>query len=236
MQEDIRGGLLKYENTEEPLIHLGQALTRYDQIADGFVYLNNKEKDYEIVNELKISWVDNFLAEILRPQTQTRLKTQTKILIFSKFIASRKLIYNFLVNEGLFNRSDDITQCFLYEKDYQAIEDFKKSTSQLSILISSQKLMSTGFNLQDANIVIFYSNDGDFASKEQAIGRVARQGQQKEVFIYDLVINSSFKTETIEKIIAFTQDKSSADERALKRLLTKEKKLESLKNYFTNNN
>lgn len=219
MQDGIREGILCIDEVESPLAQLTQAVSKYDQIADGFIY--DEEKSYEIVNTIKIDALNNLLIKLIESPPKA-----IKILIFCRFIASRNIVFKCLSqHESKYN-------VFLYEKDYNIIESFKNKKTGVSILISSQKLMSTGFNLQDANIVIFYSNDGDFATKSQAIARVARQGQQKDVYIYDLVINSSLREEIIEKSTSFSKSKCSADERALQRSLKKEIKLKKLENYL----
>lgn len=221
MQESIRNGILAINNQEYPLNEVVQSLAKFDQVADGFIYTD--KSNYEVVNILKLNALNSLLNRIKEKATLN--KENIKVLIFSKFIASRRLI-----NQGV------SCEKFLFENNTFTIKEFQASTSPLSVLISSQKLMATGFNLQDANHVIFYSNEGDYSSKAQAIGRVLRQGQAKEVYIYDLVINSAEKKDLLKKAIAFSQDSNSSDQRALKRLLAKEEKLTSLKEYFITTN
>ena len=67
---------------------------------------------------------------------------------------------------------------------------------QAQFLLSNKMCGAYGLNLQFCHVVIFYSNDFDYATRAQAEDRVYRLGQKETVYIYDIVCE-----DTIDELI-----------------------------------
>lgn len=91
---------------------------------------------------------------------------------------------------------------------YQAIEHFISSTTALLL---SGKAGGTGLTLTCASKMIIVEPDWNPSNDSQVMGRVWRQGQNKEVDIYRLLIGCSFE----EKILQRQQLKQSLSEKLI---------------------
>lgn len=129
-------------------------------------------------------------------------KPTDKIIIFSCFCTSLDMI-QYYTNEEIpidIYRLNSTQSIMARDK---LISDFQKSTEN-SVLFGTYDLMSNGFNLQSANVVILVDYWWNDSKTQQAIARSIRQGQtSKEVDIYFFVSNTG-----VEKaLFAKQQDK-----------------------------
>ena len=86
---------------------------------------------------------------------------------------------------------------------------------EIEILIAHPKSASHGLNLQGyANKIVFLSLPWSAELYEQAIGRIHRQGQKREVWCYIMITNNSID----EKIWAALHDKQAVSDIAMKEL------------------
>lgn len=111
-----------------------------------------------------------------------------KVIVFTEFVATQDYLSELLKNRGyttsLLNGSMSI------DERNVVLEEFKTDTN---ILISTDA-GGEGLNLQFSNVVINYDLPWNPMKIEQRIGRVDRIGQQKDVQIYNFILN-----ETVEK-------------------------------------
>ena len=70
------------------------------------------------------------------------------------------------------------------EKRQHIVDMFNDETSPFTICLISVKAGGVGLNLVGANRLILFEPDYNPANDQQAVGRIWRVGQQKEVFIY----------------------------------------------------
>ena len=108
-----------------------------------------------------------------------------KIIIFTEFVATQKYLERILKEKGytitLLNGSMSI------EKRNIAMREFRDKTN---IFISTDA-GGEGINLQFSNIIINYDLPWNPMKIEQRCGRVDRIGQQRDVEIYNLIIEDT---------------------------------------------
>lgn len=101
----------------------------------------------------------------------------------------------------------------LNQKNRQkSLEAFRNGTQ---FLIANKMCGAYGLNLQFCRNIIFYDNDFDFATRAQAEDRVHRLGQDKDVYIYDIVANDTID-EFITKNLNKKEDMVEAFKQSLK--------------------
>jgi SNF2 family DNA or RNA helicase len=125
-----------------------------------------------------------------------QIPKQDKIIIFTSFKRLIDLIETAILKEykGLkYERIDgDITG----QARSNAINHFKYNPDT-RVLIMSYKVGSDSLNLTEANHMIFMEPTWTPATKLQAIGRCHRMGQNKEVFIYDIIISDTIEQKVL---------------------------------------
>ncbi|XBW35465.1 hypothetical protein QEN19_001038 [Hanseniaspora menglaensis] len=126
----------------------------------------------------KIKVLDNLLAQI----TST---TNDKIVIISNYTQTLDIIQDLLKYKHHlpFIRLDGSTPAKLRPS---IVKDFN-TNSHIKCFLLSAKSGGMGLNLIGGNRLILFDNDWNPAIDQQAMGRVHRDGQKKECFIYRLV-------------------------------------------------
>ncbi len=122
-----------------------------------------------------------------------------KIILFSQFTSMLKII------EDRFNKAK-IKYSLLTgqtRKREEAIEHFKSGETQVFLI--SLKAGGVGLNLVEADTVIHYDPWWNPAVENQATDRAHRIGQNKEVFVYKLIVANTIE----EKIIALQAKKQA---------------------------
>ena len=118
---------------------------------------------------------------------------QQKIIIFTEFVATQKYLERILKEKGytitLLNGSMSI------EERNIAMREFRDKTN---IFISTDA-GGEGINLQFSNIIINYDLPWNPMKIEQRCGRVDRIGQQRDVEIYNLIIE-----DTVQRTVSGT--------------------------------
>ena len=78
--------------------------------------------------------------------------------------------------------------------------DLFRKEKHHNLLIASSKVLTTSANLQEANVLIYFSRDYSYLTYEQSKARAHRLGQQKTVFVYPLIFDMCLD-ETIDRAI-----------------------------------
>ena len=114
-------------------------------------------------------------------------KAQDKVIIFTEFIESQKIIMNRLKERGIavveFNGG--LTSA---EKN-QVIKEFQDNAQ---VLVSTES-GGEGRNLQFCNVMINYDLPWNPMLIEQRIGRIHRLGQTREVFVFNLAAQDTIE-------------------------------------------
>ncbi|WFE69243.1 DEAD/DEAH box helicase [Thiomicrospira sp. R3] len=120
------------------------------------------------------------------------LEGQHKVIIFSQFSSMLKIIADSLTKQNISyslltgqtkNREDEINR-------------FKNGETQVFLI--SLKAGGVGLNLTEADTVIHYDPWWNPAVENQATDRAYRIGQDKEVFVYKLVVANSIEEKILQ--------------------------------------
>lgn len=128
------------------------------------------------------------------------IKNNDKILLFSQFTSMidliaqelKKLKINFLVLTGETNKKERM----------ELVNEFNNKNN-IKIFLISLKAGGTGLTLTSANAVIHYDPWWNLSLENQATDRAHRIGQEKNVFIYKLIVKDSIE----EKILSLQESK-----------------------------
>lgn len=101
----------------------------------------------------------------------------------------------------------------------QVLSEFRSSESSSRVLVSTRQSLAVGVNLQCANTVIFNDMPWSPADIQQAVGRVRRLNQKKQVNEYWMKSNTLFDTslmtilhQKIQLIIQYAEGKNLKEE------------------------
>lgn len=137
-----------------------------------------KQAEYQY-SDVKIETMLNIVDRIIGEDPQQ------KIIIFTEFVATQKYLERILKEKGytitILNGSMSI------EERNLAMREFRDKTN---IFISTDA-GGEGINLQFSNIIINYDLPWNPMKIEQRCGRVDRIGQQRDVEIYNLIIEDT---------------------------------------------
>jgi non-specific serine/threonine protein kinase len=123
-----------------------------------------------------------------------------KVIVFSQFVQMLTIMRKYL-------ETQKITYSYLdgSTRDRQAEIDRFNNTPEIQVFLCSLKAGGLGINLTAANYVILYDPWWNPAVEQQAMDRVYRIGQKKEVFVYKLISKGTVE----EKILKLQQKKKS---------------------------
>lgn len=137
-------------------------------------------------NGKKIGKINNIMGNI---------PGDDKVIIFSSLTTILTYVFNRLSIPDGCDRAKYINMYHgkqtLKERD-SIIERFKKDDS-CRVLLINIKSGGTGLNLVEANHVIIMDPYWNDSEQEQAINRIYRIGQKKDVFVYKLLIDNSIE-------------------------------------------
>ncbi|WPX09632.1 DEAD/DEAH box helicase [Caldicellulosiruptor danielii] len=146
-----------------------------------------------VANQAEAQFIDAKAEALLDLIFKIRMEQKdSKFLIFTEFIETQEYLYDILTNQGYnvvkLNGSMNI------EERKEILSKFKENAD---ILISTDA-GGEGINLQFCNIVINYDMPWNPMKIEQRIGRVDRIGQQKDVFVFNFVLEDTVENRVRE--------------------------------------
>lgn len=150
--------------------------------------------------EALIEWLYNLQVEENEPDM--------KVLIFTEFVPTQKMLKEFLEARGI--PVVTINGSMTMEERKQAQDDFRKSHR---VLVSTDA-GGEGLNLQFAHIIINYDIPWNPMRLEQRIGRVDRIGQPKKVRAINFVFENSVEfrvREVLEQKLSVIFDEFGID-------------------------
>lgn len=135
------------------------------------------------------------MSALIRHLRQNK-KDNLKTVVFSQFTSFLDLIGESLNREIIhFTRLDGSMPQAKREK---VLLDFSKQESGVGVLLISLRAGGVGLNLTCANRVIMMDPWWNFAIEAQAIDRVHRLGQSKEVVVTRFVMQDSVEERILE--------------------------------------
>ena len=175
-------------------------MLRLHQISSGFVY----DKDFQDAAEWdlpedimpnEVQWIgkSNPKLDALYSDIQ---ELALPLIIITHFSAEAARIYDDL---------KDTYNCCLMTgwKRVGTVDGFKSGEHQ--IMIANSAVISKGFNLQNANKILFYSNTFSLETRLQTEGRIFRIGQKHPC----MYIDYQYKDTVDEKIVKSLQIKGN---------------------------
>jgi hypothetical protein len=121
-----------------------------------------------------------------------------RMLIFSQSTKVLDIIHCVLKNRFNLSRIDGKTK----EKDRQRfVDEFNHKKSQIDVMLVSTKAGGQGLTLTGADICIMYDPSWNPAEDSQAVDRVYRIGQKKEVTVFRLITAGTVEEKRYEKQI-----------------------------------
>lgn len=151
-------------------------------------------KLFEICDSMELigDGLESSKLEVLKEHLESTIVNGQKAIIISRFSRMAEILktqlnkYNPLLISGATGNRQSI------------LNDFAQGNHQ--ILIGTEAI-GQGLNLQMANILYNYDSAWNPARMEQRAGRIYRNGQDKPVFIYNLVVQKSVEGWLQKKLI-----------------------------------
>ncbi|KAL1392346.1 hypothetical protein HDK64DRAFT_322859 [Phyllosticta capitalensis] len=160
------------------------------------------EKLFDQIPHLE-SPIWSYKTEILLQITQHAKSAGDRVLVFSQSIPSLDYLQAVFANEPAIRcmRLDGSTKM---TNRPQLLSDFNNK-GIYDVFLMSTKAGGIGFNIPAANRVVLFDSSFNPQHEEQAIGRVYRIGQQKQVYVYRLCIGGTFEPKVWDKALFKTQ-------------------------------
>jgi len=165
---------------------LVNSVVKMSQIVGGFYYADRR------VIRLKSNPKMDELALLLD-------EIREKVIIFHEFVEEGRMIEQMLTKQGIQFAS---LRGEIKDKDGE-YRRFKEDDN-VRVLVAHPASGGEGLNLQEASVAIFYSQGYSGIVRQQAEGRIWRQGQKRKCVFIDLVMEGTvdeIKKEAVERKI-----------------------------------
>ena len=123
-----------------------------------------------------------------------------KIIVFSHFVVMLKIISKELEKKNIKNL---VLEGSLNEKKRRELLHKFKNDKNYNIFLVSIKVGGVGLNLNTANVVVIFEPWWNPAVENQAIDRINRIGQKKEMRVYKFICNNTVE----ERICRIREEK-----------------------------
>ncbi|XP_031640675.1 chromatin-remodeling complex ATPase chain Iswi-like [Contarinia nasturtii] len=152
-----------------------------------------------------------------------KLKAQgSRVVMFSQFVIMLDILEDYLTWRGHeFRRLDGNTP---YEDRATNIDEFNAENSNIFLYLISTRAGGLGINLATADTVIIYDSDWNPQPDFQAIDRVHRIGQKKQVRVFRLVSENTVD----ERIVQRAEIKSRLDKMVIQQGRTVDKRISEI--------
>lgn len=127
---------------------------------------------------------------------EKKIPEDEKVIIFSMFNTVLDLIRFYLDEDEVFNYVQ-VDGTVKNKERFSRLESFRKNPN-IKILLMNYKVGSEGLTLIEANHIIPVEPWWNSSVIDQAIGRVYRFGQQKEVHVYQIISDFTIENRILE--------------------------------------
>lgn len=174
------------------------------------LFLNEKENAlYDTLSRSscisQIKRDENFIeycgkVTILRTLMRNLKKTDEKLVLVSYYTQTLDLLETICNMEGLkFLRLDGTISTSARSK---VIDQFNTPTDNSKVLLLSAKAGGVGLNLPGASRLVLFDSDWNPASDMQAMARIWREGQKRNVYIYRLLTTGTIEEKIYQRQIS----------------------------------
>lgn len=176
------GEIITKHGIQQSVIQILEALLRLRQACLFPVLVGDKYKDIE---STKFETLKDIIDEILQEDH--------KILLFSQFVQSLKIIEKDIIAKNIkYSYIDGQTK----RRDLE-IKKFQEE-KDVNLFLLSIKAGGVGINLTAADYVILFDPWWNPAVENQAIDRSHRIGQTRKVIVYKLIVKDSIEEKILE--------------------------------------
>ncbi|KAL6056692.1 DNA repair and recombination protein rad54b [Balamuthia mandrillaris] len=148
---------------------------------------------YQKVHSGKVHAVDSLLHAL-------KDTTSDRVVIVSNFTQTLNVLEKMCIhNKWNYLRMDGKTP---NEARQKLIDLFNDQTSDYFVFLLSSKAGNVGFNLVGSNRMVLFDPDWNPANDQQAMGRVWRFGQKRQVWIYRLLSTGTIEEKIFQRQLA----------------------------------
>ncbi|KAJ6641570.1 DNA repair and recombination protein RAD54B [Pseudolycoriella hygida] len=203
-RELIQRTLELYENNDDPANGL-QIITSLKKICNHPALINTGNQNdalTEQIRQLVPSWQDMGPFDsgklcVLDDLLHEMHKRQEKLVLISYHTKTLNVLQEWLNYLNFTNcRLDGTTPT---NARNSIVEDFNNPDKDFFIFLLSAKAGGVGLNLIGASRLVLFDNDWNPASDLQAMSRIWRDGQKKEVFIYRFILAGSIEEKIFQR-------------------------------------
>jgi non-specific serine/threonine protein kinase len=173
---------LEEKGIEKSAIQIFEALLRLRQAA---LFPSLVSDEYKDVESIKFETLKDLMEEII--------EEKHKVLLFSQFVKSLKIIEDEVKRKNIkYSYIDGQTK----KRDVQ-IKKFQEDDN-INLFLLSLKAGGVGINLTAADYVILFDPWWNPAVETQAVDRSHRIGQTKKVMVYKLIVKDTVEEKILE--------------------------------------
>jgi len=185
------GEMLSLARQEEDGERIRNSFTAMRQVASGFRYITFEDEDREAVELDAV----NERLEALSGLVES-IPGKRKLVVFFEFLYSGGIICDRLTKDGV-----KCASVYSGSKNLdRTLKAFADPDNELRALVVNNKSGSFGLNLQVANYLVFYETPVSPIVRKQASRRIIRHGQDRSVFVYDIVARNSIDLRILQML------------------------------------
>jgi SNF2 family DNA or RNA helicase len=167
-----------------------ESVIQFEEIMKNQIHYEQIEADDDSWKEIDtgLKWENQKYNELVKIIDGVKERKE-KVIIFSSFTQYLKQISDRMPHKNIMILSEDSIK-----NRMRKIEEWQDEFSDVDVLIMNYRLGAEGLNLTEGNNVILLDTWWNFTLEQQAIARVKRIGQTKQINVFRLLHENSIET------------------------------------------